>query len=179
MYTYIKTLWFSFFDICRLHKGPQDLPDSPTLLWLVVAIYAPLQVTINALGGEMSKSFVALVVDLGLMWLLTASLLYIAKYPSRIRQTLTALIGTNCIINLLTLPLWIWFWSLSDGNQSNPNLAFIGLMLLGLGIWNLVILAHIFRHALSTTFGIGMMVAVVFVGVFFVAMFTLFPAPAA
>jgi hypothetical protein len=90
--------------------------------------------------------------------LLTNSLLYIVHYSVRINQTLTALAGTNSVLGILSIPLLFWLEQL----QLQPSdIALPKWLLIGLGMWNIVVYAHILRHALEVPFIVGVGLTVI------------------
>jgi hypothetical protein len=96
--------------------------------------------------------------DTSLLILLTNSLLYIVHYSVRINQTLTALAGTNSVLGILSIPLLVWLEQL----QLQPSdIALPKLLLIGLGVWNIVVYAHILRHALEVPFFVGVGLTVI------------------
>jgi hypothetical protein len=175
MYQILHSFYFLFYDICRFRKGPQDLPYSINLLRFSLLAYITLQTAVNLFNGSPLSAILATAVDVSLMFLLVTSLLYVTDKRTRTAQTLTALLGTGTLISLFALPLWAW---INLARAADTDFSLAALLLLGLGGWSLAITAHIFRHALSTQFSVGLMVAIMFSLVFFVAAFSLFP-PAA
>ncbi len=143
--------------ICRFQRGPQDLPALPLLAWLSLSSY----ILVNWLlaiqrqdpGSALFLALLDAVLLAGLAWLL----LYLAHFTHRATQTITALAGTGTIIESLSWPLLYWALALVD-QKIDPSVPALGLLLLG--AWRLAILAHIFRHALSTTPGYGLLASI-------------------
>ena len=96
--------------------------------------------------------------DTSLLILLTHSLLYIVHYSARVNKTLTALAGTNSILGILSIPLLFWLKQL---NLQPGEVALPELLLLGLIVWNIVVYAHILRHALEVPFFVGVVLTVI------------------
>lgn len=149
------------WDICRLRRGPQDLPYSPRLLLLVCAFSLGLQLAIayvlaveqDTLGaGVLSLAF-----QLGVLYLL----LNLRGVRSRFVQTALALLSCALLFILLSLPI-----ALLAGDrplapeQMTPLQVLLGLISLPLLIWKITVDAHILRHSLNVPFLAGIGIAV-------------------
>jgi hypothetical protein len=172
MYSLLQRFYILFYDICRFRTGPQDIPYALPLLRLALLTYIASQTIVNLFNGAPVAAFLATALDVSLLFLLVMSLLYITHQQARAVQTLTALLGTGTLISVYSFPLWIW---INTARAAGGDFSFPALLLMILGGWSLAINAHIFRHALSTRFNIGLMVALMFSLVFFIAAFSLFP----
>ncbi len=152
----LQTLWLAFFDICRLRSGPQNLPASPILLKFTLLFYMIISGASSLMHLSVKEAILSTIADTALFVILPSSLLYITHYSIRIIQTLTALVGSNCVLSMLSLPLvfWIKFY---DGDVSFPMLLFLGLM-----VWNFIVYAHILRHALAVPFFVGAILTVIY-----------------
>ena len=142
----LYTLWISFFGICRLHSKPQDLPASKFLLGLTLLFYIAINGASLLMQFPMKDALLLTIVDTSLIVILTSSLLFITRFYSRITQTLTAVVGTNVILGILSFPLLFWL-NFYEGDMSFPVLLFWSLI-----AWNFVIYTHILRHALEIDF---------------------------
>jgi len=166
-------LWSAFFNICRLRLGPQNLPSSNVLLSLTLFFYATVGVTLSlVLRSSVEKAVLSNIVDVGLLVVLTSSLLYVARYPARITQTLTALAGTNGLLGILSFPVLFWLEQtrLNEGDMSLP-----ALLLLGLIVWNFLVYTHILRHALAVPFFVGSIFTAIMYFLTFTILNILFP----
>jgi hypothetical protein len=142
----LYTLWISFFDICRLHSKPQDLPASNVLLGFTLFFYAAIGGASLLMQFPMIDVLFLTIVDTGLLVILISSLLYIAHFSSRIKQTLTAIAGTNVVLGILNLPVMFWL-EFYEGDMTLPVLLFLILM-----AWGFVIYTHILHHTLEIEF---------------------------
>ncbi len=152
-----RTLFGHFFRICRLQDGPQDLPAAPLLRNLALSLYLLLSLATSALNMPLGQALLAAAIDIGLLVLLTSLLLMLRGFSARITQTLTALAGASVILSLFSLPMLIW---LHAAREAQGDATIPSLIMLALVIWNLLIIAHIFRHALSTLFAAGLLLAI-------------------
>jgi hypothetical protein len=158
----------AFFDICRLVKRPQDIPESKNLLTLSAFVYGVLSIVLASLSQPIEKAIATGVIELALILIFTLAILQACGKSQRWIQTVTALVGTGIIISLLAIPSYL----LIDINNLNELQAsttqnFGLLMLAALSLWNIVIMAHILRHALEFNFAIAMFLAIMYIWVIF------------
>lgn len=73
-------------------------------------------------------------------------------------QTLTAMAGAITVINLVGIPLSMW-WQTTQNHTEN---SLIQLLLLAVAIWSVAIQGHIFRHALTISFALGILISICF-----------------
>ena len=162
-------LWF---DICLFRKGPQDLPASGFLPGLSLACY----VLVSFLVAFPSSGIVAAVqlagLDVVMLVVFVSALLYLQSKTERVGQTLSAMAGSGSLMGLFALPLVLLVDPGLPADQLSPLLTTGWLSLL---IWNLFIMAHIMRHALSTSFAVGLGAAVLYALVSMQMVATLFP----
>lgn len=150
------TLFKTFFDLCRLRLRPQDLPASQVLLRSVLVAYFLVSAATALTSLPLAPSLVGALVDVGLLGLLTGLALRARAVPERYTQTLTALAGTGTVLGLLALPVLAGMSAASTGPGLQALLSNLWLILL---IWNLVVMGHIARHALSVSLPAGLAVA--------------------
>jgi hypothetical protein len=110
--------------------------------------------------------------ELVLLALFTAGLLYLLGKPQRISQTLAALTGSGGLLGLPALVL-----VLAAGPDPAESLSSTGWLLLLL--WNLLVNAHIMRHALSVSLALGAGVSVMYMLVSTQVLLAAFPQLAA
>lgn len=148
-----------FIDICLLRLRPQDLPDSTPLLGLVLIGHTLSAVLLSSVALPVWEALLAGILDTVLLAAMTIAVLQLQRLQNRFKQTLTALAGTGALIGFVAIPLSSWLHTahVTNGNASTPAL----LLLLLIG-WNLAIAGHILRHALSTIFIMGLVLAMVF-----------------
>ena len=159
----MRALFDLFFDICLLRRGPQDVPSAPALLLLCVLIYLGagyLALLAGVGAAEPGRSLLLALLDLLLLSSMTYSILRALNHSARFTQTLTALTGCGALLQLIALPLGIWF----DHANDSGNIAEIPLIFsLALLAWSVVVTAHILRHAFSVAFSAGVAYAFAYV----------------
>jgi len=160
MLTAISTLSKAFLDICLLRKGPQDLPKSTVLLALSLILYAMIDVLLTVQSRSFTDALIMSFVDVVFLAGVTALILRQHQCLDRLLQTMTALFGTSVLLGIFIFPL---VYGGLD-NQYEPWLQqIIVLSFLMMLIWNIAVLAHIVRHAISTSMGIGIMIAILYI----------------
>lgn len=145
-----------FLDICLFRKGPQHVPHSATLLTICLLGYALSGLWLLALNLPLPLAVLQVFLDL----LLLSGLLYLAlvvqHQRQRFAQTLCALTGSGALMTLLAIPLMAWIAHQAPA----AALELPALLLLGLMLWSIALLAHILRHAFSTSLWYGLLYAV-------------------
>jgi len=168
MFLLVKT----WLDLCLLRKGPQDLPVSGFFLGLSLGCYALVSLLVASPSfGVMDAARLALV-DTGMLAVFVVLLLYLQSKTERINQTLSALAGSGSLMGLFALPLVLL---VDPGQPAEQVPALLGGVWLSLLIWNLFVMGHIMRHALSSSFAIGLGAAVLYALVSMQIVATLFP----
>lgn len=148
-----------FFDVCRLRAAPQDLPTSRSLLVATLLLYALLSIVISVVQMSLVKALLAAFMDTALLAGLSFFLLWARMLANRWVQTCIALAGSGTVLELVALPLMIW------QKQFGPESSLVivpTLFLLVVLFWNLVVVGHILRHALSTSLVMGSVLATVY-----------------
>lgn len=133
----LSQLFRMFVDIAVWRRGPQDLPVSVTLAWVVAAIYAfASALQIGMMGWGLRSSLLLVLLDLALQaaWL-WGLLAFFAKRP-RFLQTVTAFLGVSALLTIVDVAInsLMHLMGASDTNPSNPwPMLHLGLVLLLLG----------------------------------------------
>jgi len=110
--------------------------------------------------------------DTLVMVLFAWTLLLLTKKSARLVQTLTALAGTGTVLGVVGLPLI--FQATRTQTEDGPA----GILVLGwllMLVWSIAVQAHIFRHALSTGYGTGLLLAGLHTVLIVTLVETLFP----
>jgi len=148
-----RILW----EICRLKANPQDLPKARNLLLLVV--FAGITIDSFSSSVLMPKlSGLELVQTVLIYNLALLSCIYLLLrligYAERAMQTITAIAGSGLFISLVLLPALLTLNLAVDATQS------FALLILIDNIWRIAVNAHIFRHALSISLLMAMILSV-------------------
>jgi len=170
----LRTLSKPFLAMCLLRVAPQDLPASYLLLGITTAAYLVLGSLLAAVYYPFPSSLLVGATETALVWSLVAILLAVHGHLARLAQTLISITGTGAVLNGLALPLSL---ALVSSNGHGFNADTLQLLSFALLFWSWTITAHILRHALSTRFGAGMAMSIVFFVITLTLMRALFPEP--
>lgn len=149
----------SFFQIALLNKKPQDLRVSRKEFSTLLVIYFCISyiTAFIYLSSDYAVPFAFL--DISLLLLFVYFCLLICGFPNRWRQSAAAMAGCGSLFGIVAIPLLILINQLKD----NPELTtIISFFLTVLVLWNIVINAHIFRHAYSIFFIGGLGIALMY-----------------
>jgi hypothetical protein len=158
-----------FWKICLLRLAPQDLPSSAFLMYFSVAAYAFASLLVGLVSLDPLSALLSAVLDVALVAALTMLLLWIKELAARFQQTFTALMGTGAILGFLALP--VVFLQAHAGEQ---GAALPSVMILVLMVWNLNVVGHILRHAITAPFFVGVLLALIYMYVSISVMRSLF-----
>ena len=161
-----------WLNICLWRAAPQDLPASGMLLSLSLACYALVSMLLSLGSYGLAGAVQLALLDLGLLVVFVLSLLYLQGKTARINQTLSALAGTGSLLGVFALPL---IWWAEPGQQPDQVPVLLTLFWLLLLVWNLLVMAHIIRHALSSSVAVGLGVSLLYVLVSMQLIAALFP----
>lgn len=143
-----------FWQIALLRKGPQTLPASRELLWLLLAAHWLIGVILVIDTLSLERALLSGLVTTLIMVALVHALLILHRHHNRVTQTLSALAGCEVLLGLFMLPLLVM---LHIGGGMVALVAMFWLLLIG---WNIAIAAHIFRHALGVRLAVGVLFAI-------------------
>jgi hypothetical protein len=161
-----------WFDICLLRAGPQDLPASRELLGLAMASYTLVSFLLSLPAYPLAAAGQLALMDAGLLTVFAAIVLYLTGKMARLTQTLTALSGTGTLLGLFALPV---IQLLASGEESGQPSLLAGMLWLLLFGWNLIVVSHIMRHALSVNLPVAIGIAMLYTVVAMQIINALFP----
>jgi hypothetical protein len=156
----------TFLDMLRLRSGPQDLPSSHRFMVLLAILYIAGGFIAGAVLGESDYAPRAMVA-IGIQFGFIIILLNLKGLSDRVQQTISALSGTGFIFGMVS----IYLLSLIDVENPQAELAAFYMVLF---FWSLAVDGHIYRHALSSKMGTGLLVAVTVFAINFVLLRLLF-----
>lgn len=168
----LSTLSKAFLDICLLRKGPQDLPKSSFLLSSCLVLYTALDILLTVQARPFVDALLVSLVDVGFLLIVTFLILKQHGHLERWDQTMTALFGTGVILGIFIFPL---VYGGVQNQYEDWLQQIIILLFLVMVIWNVAVLAHIVRHAISTSLGIGIMIAILYVWISSLLITMIFP----
>jgi hypothetical protein len=155
----VEALIQAFWRILLLRAEPQSVPAVPALLWLGLSLHFGVGLIHALFSMPFSlAAFYALVSTLTMVAVVHGLLLLFRKH-ARYMQTLTALAGCEALLGLMLLPISMFYYQSGGGEELRGLLAILSLMVIG---WNVALAAHIFRHALSVSSGLGFLYSVAY-----------------
>lgn len=155
--TQVQAWLRSWFDQCLLRRAPQDDALSTTALGGALLAYIGMDLLQALVSVSRDQALGMTLVDTLTMVVFTWGVLVLTGKSLRFAQTLTALAGTRALLGLLSVPLVAQVGN-GGGETAGPTAMQVSAWLVLL-IWNITVQANIFRHALSSRYGIGVLVA--------------------
>ena len=147
----------AFWEICRLRAGPQTLPSGRNLLIPVVFVGIFIDSFASSILIPKMSAF-EIVTTVGIYNVLLLAAVYLLLkaigYEQRAMQTLIAIAGAGLFISLVLLPGLI---TVDLSEQESKSFV---LFILIDNIWRIAVNAHIFRHALSVSLLMAMIISV-------------------
>lgn len=157
-------------SILAHRAGPETLPASRLLLSLVIAAHLAIYyLSMFAIYDGGSRRIVLPVLDTAVSAVLFALVLYGFRVGARLVQTLTAVFGTELLLNLVLYPVLVASRGVG-GSAGAPLL----LIVLGVLLWSLSVRGHILRRATGMSYYLGVTVALLFFLFFYMLDLTLF-----
>lgn len=153
-------------EMLRLRSGPQDLPAGRVTVLLLAALYIAGGFIAGSVLGEADYAPQSLM-TIAVQFAVIVALLNAKGFGERSSQTIGALSGTGFLLGMAS----IYLLSLIDTREPQAGLV---TLYFGLFIWSLAVDGHIYRHALSSKMGTGVLVAVTIFAINFMLIRALF-----
>ena len=141
-----------FVDICLFRANAEDAPASQFLMVFTLGVYALLSLIILTVDYALGKAILTVIVGIAMLVGLALAGLWIRSFMDRARQTITALAGTGIVFDFINLPLVL----LSSHFPAEELVLPLFLLYLTL-IWNITVISHILKSALSIPFWAGIL----------------------
>ena len=177
----MKPLIKLFWSICLLRRGPDDVPYLVPLLaitWIINLLLGWVQFSYRSpLFLALFQSTLVLIITTVFCY----TVLYIKSFTNRFVQTLTALMGTTAVINLLIFPLIILqpYIVAQQSAIPIPLLSLIQmfylLAVIIMNVWLIMVMVHIFSLSLEVNYMFGLALTIALLGldiIIFTWMFT-------
>lgn len=159
-------IFTSLANLLRLRGGPQSLPSSwQFMLFMVAAYIVQNLITGQQLDDENAAAKSLLAISLQVFVLF--GLLYWRRHTERFAQTLSALAGVGIVFNAIT-------WALLTQSDPAINQPVLALTWFSVFIWSMFVDANIYRHSLSITLSMGMLITVLVLAASYVLIEMLF-----
>jgi hypothetical protein len=150
----MRALFHLFLDICLFRKGPQHIPVSQILLRATLVAYGISGLLVLLISLEPARALLVMLADIVLLTGLTYGVLNLSNYSGRFLQTLTALLGTGTLVQLMALPVSLWLGKPLEQETIAvlPQLLYIALL-----VWSIAIIAYILQQALAVSRSLGIL----------------------
>lgn len=156
--------------LSQFSAKPQDLPASWAVFYVFAAAYLAVSFT-QAVWLDLEVSAVAYaVVDLSVLLLYSYAVLFAAGRKERYLQTATALLATAVVTSLLLVPLAVQAQKYA---ANVPGVLAVSI-LVGF-VWFVALYTMIYRHALSSGMGSGLLTTMLYLVNTHFVMYVLFP----
>ena len=146
-----------------LRAAPEDLPYSLRLMNRIIFLYLVSGLVVQSDLVEPSLSISRMILNLAITLFFTYVVLSSLELKTRFVQTMSALVGVGIIFNLLAWPL---LKQMGEQGSDEPLTGIISIFVLLLMGWELLVTAHIYRHALNVKMGQAIILSL---GLFFIS----------
>ena len=132
--------------IMLLKAGPQHLPYSIPLLGGLTVLYLASGVLVLAASMRTGQAIANLMLDVAVLFAFSYFCLSVLKLKARFVQMVSALTGIGALYHLLAWPLFVQLHEMQPEQQGVTIVALLMLLLIS---WQVLVFAHIFRHAMQ------------------------------
>lgn len=139
-----------FFEMCFLIRGPQDTPAESGLLKYVLGLYFAVNTLLTSLSTNIVFAVIQALAEMGLLLGFIWAALWVSHKLPRFGQTATAMLACGSMFTIASLPFFYW---IETHIGASKMMSYVVMLLL---VWNLIVFAHIIRHALSKPFSFGL-----------------------
>ncbi len=155
----------AFLELLSGKRRPQDIPASQPLFALTFAFYLAASASLTAVAVDWSTAVKAALADAVVLPAFVVSVLWLRNCTGRFLQTLTAMAGVGALFALAAILPFMVTAHMPESPLSAPA----SVLVLVMFIWNVLVLGHILRHALTIAFPAGVLVAMAYVALSMVA----------
>ena len=150
----------AFLDIALHRSGPDRLPSTPFLVVLLVIIDLPVNLLRLSFADSVSTTaYAAVFLDTAVFFAFVYGVLIFFRHKRRFRQTASALLGTDILINLIGLPV-----AAAAGAPSGSALDWIVTFAsLALLLWWIDVSGYIIAKAIEQPYVVGIMFMIFYV----------------
>jgi hypothetical protein len=168
----VLRLIFALFDIMLHRRGPDSLPSSPFLFWLLVAAALATSFAALVVGGITVRGTVAMLLVVGFGFWFVWAVLRLFERQGRFRQTMSAALGTDVIITALAIPLIPFAQQAFAANQ---DFSAASLAVAALRVWSIDIMAFVLSRALDRPYLLTLAISIAYFFLMLILQGTLLP----
>jgi hypothetical protein len=150
----MKALFFTFFDICLLKRGPEVVPTHPLFMAMLVGAYVLINVIVTLAVNEQWTTLAALtytVVTMSAIAAATWFILYLRNLDRRFPATIAALYGCEVLLTTVLYAI------LQIAGRDESAMAAAAIIVIG--IWYIAVSGYILQRALGITLMLGILLA--------------------
>ncbi len=136
--------------IIFLKEVPQHLPYSLSLLVKVTVLFLASGVLVLTTAMSVSQAVANMVLDVAVLFAFSYLCLTLLGFKARFVQMVSALAGIGVVYHLLAWPLFIQIHAVQPEQQGVKIPALLMLLLIS---WQVLVFAHVFRHAMQLSMG--------------------------
>ena len=124
---------------------------------LCIITYMATGMAVSLINQSLGKAMLIVIVDTAMMLSFIFVGLWIRNFLNRAIKTITAIAGTGTLFTIVGLPLMM-----ALNNQPKDQTSVVSLLILIVVIWNVGVLGHILRNALSMPSWVGVTIALMY-----------------
>jgi hypothetical protein len=150
----MKALFFTFFDICLLKRGPEVVPTHPLFLALLVGAYLLVGVAVSLAlheGWTVMTALTYTVVSMAAVAAATWFILYLRNLDRRFSGTVAALYGCDLLLSALLYVVLQFTATVTEA------MAIAAVVIVS--IWYIAVSGYILQRALGITLMMGILLA--------------------
>ena len=144
-----------FIDMLLHRRGPAELPSSRFLLWFLVALGACVEFGSLLLRVDVALSSAIVIVttllDVAFVW----SVLHAFGLHRRFAQTMTAMAGTNTVINALYVPITL---ASKHSAATESGALFWASLQIVFVLWAIDVAGFVLARALDRPYAFGVVI---------------------
>ena len=146
--SHVFKLWLvcllHYLKMCLFQSSPSNLPFNPRTIVLTLLAYILVGYTLLASERTLLSICAQIFVEVAILYAISYVALKAVKKPERLIQTLSALIGVNLIVSLVSIPVFHLLATPTPDQLPGSLPLQINVILL---VWNLAIISLIFKRA--------------------------------
>ncbi len=136
--------------IMFLKAGPQQLPYSRSLFATLTFLYLVSGVLVLNTAMNTGQAVANMMLDTMVLFAFSYFCLSLLTFKARFVQMVSALAGIGIVYHLLAWPLFIL---IHDVQAQEQGVKISALLMLSLISWQVLVFAHVFRHAMQLSMG--------------------------
>ena len=145
-------LILAFVEIAFHRRGPDGLPSSRFLLGVLLVAYLVVAFVALRASPDVTHPIALLATDTAFYFVFVWSVLKAFDHERRFKQTWSAMLGTDTLLNVLGVPLLILSQSLKTAHADSSVADILSVLLWA---WSIDISGFILSRALDRTYLLG------------------------